>query len=225
MLRKILAEIVPGQIRVVADTEIALEAAFGQGPGVIVIAGTGSIAYGRDENGKTARAGGWGFAISDEGSAHWTGRLAVAAILRATDMTGGAAEDVLRQDFVAALCRPWGVSSVADLARAANSIPPPDFAALFPAVAASKDVLALELQSSAGKELARLAAIVTRRLFVPYSVTNVPVAMVGGVFRHSIRAKSDFYNELRNLDPRAEINPQIVEPFYGALEIARRAAT
>ena len=60
---------------------IALEAAFGSGPGVIVIAGTGSIAYGRNREGQTARAGGWGFAISDEGSGHWIGRTAVAAAI------------------------------------------------------------------------------------------------------------------------------------------------
>ena len=64
---------------------IALEAAFGSGPGVIVIAGTGSIAYGRNREGQTARAGGWGFAISDEGSGHWIGRTAVAAAIGAWD--------------------------------------------------------------------------------------------------------------------------------------------
>ena len=72
-LRKIMAETLPGEIEVVGDMQIALAAAFGAGPGVIVIAGTGSIAYGRDAQGGTARAGGWGFAISDEGSAHWIG--------------------------------------------------------------------------------------------------------------------------------------------------------
>ncbi len=72
-VRKIVAEIIPGEIEVVGDMEIALAAAFGKGPGVIVIAGTGSIVFGRDAQGKVARAGGWGFAISDEGSAHWIG--------------------------------------------------------------------------------------------------------------------------------------------------------
>ncbi len=68
---------------------IALEAAFGSGPGVIVIAGTGSIAYGRNAEGQTARAGGWGFAISDEGSGHWIGRTAVAAAIGAWDEDPG----------------------------------------------------------------------------------------------------------------------------------------
>jgi glucosamine kinase len=86
LVRRIIADLVPGetqpsQIRVVGDNVIALEAAFGGGPGVIVIAGTGSIAYGRNREGQTARAGGWGFAISDEGSGHWIGRTAVAAAI------------------------------------------------------------------------------------------------------------------------------------------------
>ena len=87
-VRKMVAEIISGEIEVVGDMEIALTAAFGEGPGVIVIAGTGSIAFGRDAQGRTARAGGWGFAISDEGSAHWIGRAAVRAVLRAADQVG-----------------------------------------------------------------------------------------------------------------------------------------
>ncbi len=91
MVRGTVSEIISGEvkpgkiktseIKVVGDNVIALEAAFGSGPGVIVIAGTGSIAYGRNRDGQTARAGGWGFAISDEGSGHWIGRAAVAAAL------------------------------------------------------------------------------------------------------------------------------------------------
>ena len=69
VVRGIVAEVIPGKIEIVGDMQIALEAAFGTGPGVIVIAGTGSIAYGRDADGRTARAGGWGFAVSYEGSA------------------------------------------------------------------------------------------------------------------------------------------------------------
>ena len=83
IVRRLLAEILPTPIDVVGDMEIALDAAFDTGPGIVVIAGTGSIAYGRDRQGRTARAGGWGFAIGDEGSAHWIGRAAVSAVLRA----------------------------------------------------------------------------------------------------------------------------------------------
>src|SRR5208282_5946618 len=88
-IRSILAELTPeiahANIEIVGDTVIALEAAFGAGPGVIAIAGTGSIVYGRDAAARTARAGGWGFAISDEGSGHWIGRRSISAILSARD--------------------------------------------------------------------------------------------------------------------------------------------
>jgi glucosamine kinase len=224
IVRQFLAEIIATPVDVVGDMQIALEAAFAAGPGVIVIAGTGSIAYGRDRQGTTARAGGWGFAIGDEGSAHWIGRAAVSAVLRASDRACGTAENILHGKFVTALCKVWGVTSLADLAQAANSIPPPDFAALFPVVAASQDVLALQVLSSAGRELAEIAAVVANRLFPKDETGPVPVAMTGGVFRHAVLTRGDFYNELRQLDPRVEINPRLVEPVEGALSMARRAA-
>jgi N-acetylglucosamine kinase-like BadF-type ATPase len=223
-VRGFLAEILSSPIEVVGDMEIALEAAFGEGPGVVVIAGTGSIAYGRDRQGKTLRAGGWGFAIGDEGSAHWIGREAIAAVLRASDLTSGTPEDVFHSDLSVALCKTWGVNSLPDLARAANSVPPPDFSALFPAVAASKNILALQVLSAAGRELAHTAAVVIRRLFPSDEMGAVPVATTGGVFRHASLVRSDFYNELRKIDVRVEINPQVIEPVEGALRMARRAA-
>jgi glucosamine kinase len=223
MVRAALAPILPTAVTVVGDMEIALDAAFDTGPGVIVIAGTGSIAYGRNRQGTTARAGGWGFAVGDEGSAHWIGRVAVNAVLRASDRNYATPESILHSQFADALCKAWGVTSLADLARAANSVPPHDFAELFPAVAESKDVLALQVLSNAGKELAELAADVVRRLYPKADTAPVPVAMAGGVFRHATMTKGDFYHELRELDPRVQISPQVVEPVEGALRMARRA--
>jgi glucosamine kinase len=223
-VRRCLAEILTVPIDVVGDMQIALEAAFDDGPGVIVIAGTGSIAYGRDPQGSTVRAGGWGFAVGDEGSAHWIGRTAVNAVLRASDPRDGTPESKSPQasPLAAALCKAWGVSLLADLARAASSIPPPDFAALFPAVAASHDDLAAQVLTMAGRELAQVAAVVMRRLFAEGHIASVPVAMTGGVFRHAPLVRQVFYNELRSLDPRVEVNPQVVEPVEGALRMARR---
>jgi glucosamine kinase len=226
VVRRSLAEILTTSIDVVGDMQIALEAAFDAGPGVIVIAGTGSIAYGRNPQGTTLRAGGWGFAIGDEGSAHWIGRAAVNAVLRASDPRNGIPESNSSQasPLAAAIRKAWGVSSVADLARAANSIPAPDFAALFPAVAASRDDLAAQVLTKAGRELAQVAAVVLRRLFAEEHTAPVLAAMTGGVFRHSPLVRQVFYNELRSLDPRVEMNPQVVEPVEGALRMARRGA-
>ena len=114
--------------------------------------------------------------------------------------------------------------SLADLARAANSIPPPDFAALFPAVAASEDELARQVLTRAGNELAQVAVVVVNRLFPKDDASPVRVAMTGGVFRHAPLVRQVFYNELRRLEPCAEVNPQVIEPVEGALRMARRAA-
>ena len=225
-VRNILSALLPTPIDVVGDMQIALEAAFDAGPGVIVIAGTGSIAYGRDPQGNTLRAGGWGFAIGDEGSAHWIGRAAVSAVLRAADRSAGAWDSSRPSPdstLAAALLKAWNVDSLPDLARAGNAMPPPNFAALFPAVAASPDDLAAQVLTRAGSELAQLAAVVLRRLFAEAHSAPVPVAMTGGVFRHAPLVRQVFYNELRALDSRAEVSPQVVEPVEGALRLARQA--
>jgi len=226
-VRRILADLLPSPIAVVGDMEIALEAAFGAGPGVVVIAGTGSIAYGRNAHGRTARAGGWGFAIGDEGSAHWIGREAVKAVLRAADSTDGTAEALARlQDSpcTAAILNAWRVGTIDDLARAANAIPPPDFAALFPAVCGCADDSVAQILAQAGAELAQLAALVMHRLFPKTEAAAVPVAVTGGVFRHAPVVFEIFYNKLRALDPRVAISREIVEPVEGALRLARRTS-
>jgi N-acetylglucosamine kinase-like BadF-type ATPase len=218
VVREILAEVLKTPIDVVGDMQIALEAAFDTGPGVIVIAGTGSIAYGRDRDGKTARAGGWGFEIGDEGSAHWIGREAVRMVLRESDRNQ---TELGESSLVKGLYKTWGVGSFLDLARAANSVPPPDFAALFPAVADSQHEIGRQVLREAGRELAQVASAVIQRLFAKEE-TSVPVAMIGGVFRHAEIARQVFYNELRKTDPRVEVNPVVVDPVEGALRIARR---
>jgi N-acetylglucosamine kinase-like BadF-type ATPase len=220
---KIIAEVIAGEIEVVGDMQIALQAALGAGPGVIVIAGTGSIAYGRDAQGKTARAGGWGFAISDEGSAHWIGRKAVAAVLRAADE---AADDRAAQQtplLFREMKSIWKVESFEHLARTANTNP--DFASLLPAVVAAADAgdeLAEQVLREAGRELAQLVGIVVRRLFMGDNAV-IPLAMAGGVFRYAPLMREVFCAAVHTLDPRLELNGQVVDPVAGALGMARRA--
>jgi N-acetylglucosamine kinase-like BadF-type ATPase len=221
VVREIVAQLLPAPIIVVGDMEIALEAVFALGPGVVINAGTGSFAYGRDREGRTLRAGGWGFAIGDEGSAHWIGRSVVAALLRATDRDPKAAESRLAES----LLQIWQLNSVLDLARRANSIPPPNFAALFPAAISSDDRIAQDTLKAAGNELADLAATVIGRLFPGDEQVPVPVGITGGVFRHSEVVRENFYNGLRGLYPRTQVNLQVVDPVEGALRMARRTAS
>lgn len=215
-IERIVCEICHCPVHVVGDMVIALGAAFGSGPGTIVIAGTGSIAYGRDLNGQTARAGGWGFAISDEGSGQWIGRNAVTRALRSYDEGQPSA-------VLAAILREWPLMSVDDLVSAANAVPPPDFSRLFPAVLATADAgdeVARSILAEAGVELAELGKLVISRLF-PEPVSATPVAMTGGVFRQSALVRQAFYNQIRAVFPAALINPTVVEPVLGAMEMAR----
>jgi N-acetylglucosamine kinase-like BadF-type ATPase len=202
---------------VVGDMVIALEAALPDQPGVIALAGTGSIAYGRNHR-ETARAGGWGFRISDEGSGHWIGQAAVAAVMRAHD----AARETTLFDRIA---REWTISSREELVVKANDNTASDFAALFPVVqkaAAAHDEVAEEIMRRAGAELAQLALAVLRRLWNPGDPVRVAVA--GGVFANSSQVRTAFYSALHAEWPRTAVNFQISEPVVGALWMARRVA-
>jgi N-acetylglucosamine kinase-like BadF-type ATPase len=232
-IRNILAELMgvtPVSIEVVGDAEIALEAAFGAGPGVIAIAGTGSIAYGRDAAGRIVRAGGWGFAISDEGSGHWIGRRAISAVVNAHDQGGETA-------LAAMILRAWKITTFDELVQQANSTPPPDFPRLFPVVlraADEGDAIARDLLEQAGAKLANLAAIVVRRLapqtFVAEpaaaplarAVLPVAVAMTGSVFRQSSVVRQIFYNTLEQNFPGIDVRQDLADPVQGALARARQ---
>jgi glucosamine kinase len=216
IMRRIVADTVSGQIEIVGDMVIGLHAAFGRGPGIVVIAGTGSIAYGRNSAGNVARAGGWGFAVSDEGSGYWIGRAAVNAGLRAVDQ----GEDV--SPLLKAIMKVWNVENRDSVVISANASPAPDFAALFPAVLAAAnagDVLAASVLGRAGSELAALTKIVLGRLFS--DADTVPVAMSGGVFANSALVREVFYNELRVHFPQVVVGEKIAEPARGALDLAR----
>lgn len=227
-VRALIAEVVAAEIEVVGDMQIALQAALGAQSGVVVIAGTGSIAYGRDAQGNTSRAGGWGFAISDEGSAHWIARTAIAALLRAADESGEERDTPHSSPLFREINRIWSVESLDQLARAANTNP--DFAVLLPAVIAAAnagDEVARKILTQAGRELAELAAIVVRRLFPECKLDNrdaIPLAMVGGVFRYALTVRQVFCDTLRQLDPRLEVLGNVIDPVEGALLIARKGS-
>jgi N-acetylglucosamine kinase-like BadF-type ATPase len=236
-IRGILGEIIPEgvstKIEVVGDTVIALEAAFGAGPGVIAIAGTGSIAYGCDADGNTARAGGWGFAVSDEGSGHWIGRRAISAILSANDQGRETA-------LTAMVFQAWKIATVDELVQLANSTPPPDFPRLFPVVlraASEGDTVAGDLLADAGAKLAELAAIVVRRLarhvsasgfaagslpIAALSIATLPIGTTGSVFRQSAAVRQVFCDILQRDFPGIDVKHDLANPVEGALARAKR---
>jgi glucosamine kinase len=218
ILTELTSETASTRIEVIGDNVIALEAAFGVGPGVIAIAGTGSIVYGRDAAGHTARAGGWGFAISDEGSGHWIGRSAISAILNARDQG-------LETALTAMLLHAWKLETIDELVQQANATPPPDFPRLFPLVlraADEGDAIARDLLADAGAKLADLAAIVIRRLRPSSASDLLPLAMTGSVFRQSQQVRQVFYNTLQADFSGIEIRRDLADPVEGALARARQ---
>lgn len=215
-IRAILAEVTTAPVDVVGDTVTTLEAAFGPGPGIVAIAGTGSIVYGRDTNGNVARAGGWGFAVSDEGSGHWIGRRAVSAVLDARDAG-------LDTALAPALLSEWDCASPEELVQMANATPPPEFPRLFPVVlrvADRGDSTARSILDEAAAHLVRLTVMVIRRL-VPHP-PYAPVAISGSVFRQSPRIQEVFYNNLQKTFPGLEARRDPVEAVDGALALARK---
>lgn len=216
LIQRLLIEIIGGAIEVIGDMEIALESAFGGGPGIVLIAGTGSIAFGRNDRGESLRAGGWGRMISDEGSGHWIVIEALRASLRAYD--AGYNPRLLRK-----LMEALGARSVHDLAVRVNANAAQDFASHFPVVLAAAeagDPIATDLLDRAGRELAVPVSAIATQLFPGFG--QVRVATHGGVFATSGRVKIAFTAELKALSPRAGVVDIAIDPALGALNRARR---
>lgn len=214
LVQRLLIEILGGAIEVIGDMEIALEDAFQGGPGIVVIAGTGSIVYGKNDRGEHTRCGGWGRIVSDEGSGHWIGVEAIRAALRAHDAGDHSA---LLRDLMAEL----GAGTVHDLVVRVNANPPPDFATLFPTVLAASehgDPQAVSVLERAGCELANTGAIAVSKLFAN---NNASVATHGGVFTGSATVKQAFAQHLRALCPQALVVETTIDPALGALQRAR----
>ncbi len=213
-----LAEQFPGAIAQVAtDNEIALEAATGAGPGVVLISGTGSIAYGRNAAGETARAGGYGPWIGDEGSAFDIGRRAIGASLRARDEAVGL--PLLGEMILAGLvCRDW--DEVLEL-----TLKSPDeiFPKLFPVVVAAADqgdMSAREILFTSAIGLGNLAMMVIRRLGM--RELQFPVVKCGGVFGHSEILDTLLDSVLASGALNATLSTLEVSPAVGAARMASR---
>lgn len=162
-------------VQVVSDIELACRAHFAPGEGVLVYAGTGSIAAFIDAHGTLHRAGGRGPVIDDAGGGHWIAREALRQVWRAEDETPGArARSPLAQRLSQAIggddwtaTRQWVHGATrGELGTLALAV----------AAAAQEDPAALALLHAAGTELARLAQALRHR-FGP-----LPVALAGRVF-------------------------------------------
>jgi N-acetylglucosamine kinase-like BadF-type ATPase len=206
-------------VRVTTDLEIALDAAFGAGEGIILLAGTGSAAFGRDANGRTARAGGRGPWFSDEGSTFDVGRRALRAVALAEEHRGPA---TALSDRIFALhqCRGWD-----QLLDEVSKNPDAVFPKTFPLVAElaeQGDAVASGILSLAAESLAELAACVANEL--GWRDRDVPVARVGGAFGRSKYFDSAVDSALKKAVPRERSVAVLVFPAEAAVRMAVRLA-
>ena len=197
------------------DAAVTLAAALGESEGIIVIAGTGSIAFGRNRHGGILRVGGWGNQFDDAGSGYDMGRKAIAAALRAHDGRGKATS------LAPAICRDLQISRITEAVPL--SLTPQKIAALFPLVqqqASAGDVVARRLCREAAGDLAELATTIITRL--RWKRRAIPVFCSGGIFRSSSLIRRAFTRRIHEHAPRAHIALLKREPVEGALILARQ---
>ena len=204
------------EIIVQGDGEIALTDAFGSGPGVILISGTGSIAYGRSPNRVLARCGGWGPAFGDEGSGAWIGRKALAIVAAAADgrepqtaLTGAvltAAQVNEPQELI-----PWGIAAT-----------PRELAALAPVVfnvASAGDIRANSLVGLAVEELVLHIRALALNLFGDERAA-IPVAFSRGLLHKGSFIRKKLEQRLKSAVPGAQVRPAEIIAARGAVKAA-----
>lgn len=205
------------KVLVVNDALVALEAGAPGIPGVVVIAGTGSIAYGRNERNEAARAGGWGYMLGDEGSGYWIGRAALRAVLRESDRRGPAtlltglllnyygvarAQDLIHQVYHGTL-RPAAIAALAQCVQGAFS---------------DGDPVAIGILRGSADQLESSALSVARRLEIVGS--EFPFVLSGGMFRAVPWLEEELSRRLPLASPRSRTVLLNVEPAAGAVRLA-----
>ena len=209
------------RVVVVNDALVALVAGAGEQPGVVIVAGTGSIAYGVDATRHACRAGGWGYLLGDEGGGFWIGRAALSAIVREFDGRGPATrltELVLAEMHLATpselihaiydrgLQRPL-VAGLADVVQQAML---------------AGDAVAAHILARAAEELVGAAASVVTRLGMRGDV--FPTILAGGIFRAIPALSADVCARMAEVAPRSEVRRLEAEPAQGAVTLALAAA-
>jgi glucosamine kinase len=200
------------------DAAIALGDAFDGGPGIIILAGTGSIAYGRGIDGSLARCGGWGSVFGDEGSGAWIGKRALGVVAAAADgrepptaLTGSiltAAEVGTPDDLI-----PWAI--------AAGTTTIATLAPVVIATAAAGDARANAIVSLAAEELVVHVRALALRLFGDERAA-IPVALSGGLLKKGSLLRKRLEQRIRSAVPGAQLRTAEIIPARGAVRLAIR---
>ncbi|MGH9408797.1 MAG: BadF/BadG/BcrA/BcrD ATPase family protein [Vicinamibacterales bacterium] len=205
------------RVLVVNDALVALEAGAPASAGVVVIAGTGSIAYGRNDRNEAARAGGWGYMLGDEGSGYWIGRAALRAVLRQADRRGPNTE------LTGLLLAYFAVERAQDLIHHVyqGTLKPGAIAALAQCVYAGfqhGDEVSIGILREAADQLESSAISVARRLDL--AGTDFPFVLAGGMFRAIRWLHGELDRRLTTALPGSRTALLGVEPAVGAIRLA-----
>ena len=202
-------------VRVGTDVQAAFHDAFGAGPGVVVVAGTGSVVLGAAQDGRRLQVGGWGGVMGDDGSGYRIGVSALRAIARAAD--GRAPPTAL----TAAVLDHLGLARPRDLPAWAESAAKADIAALAPLAirtARSGDAAAQTIVRRALDALGDQLSAAIRQLFPSASDTPPPVALAGGLIAPDGPLRDDMEHLVASAGGR--LLPRTVTPERGAARLA-----
>ncbi|HSS21461.1 MAG TPA: BadF/BadG/BcrA/BcrD ATPase family protein [Pyrinomonadaceae bacterium] len=218
-MRESLLSLGIGEVVVVGDADIALYGATEGEPGLIVIAGTGSICCGSNARGKTSCAGGWGPIAGDEGAGAWISRRALRAIAHAVDGRGRATA------LTSAACAYFHVSDPIDLSTAIYSPTITNerlagFGRMVIKAAKAKDAVAREILCEGGRELGIAASAVIRNLKLERETFQV--GYVGGIFDAAGElVLASLRDEVSQLAPKAYLAPPRFSPAVAAARMAQ----
>ncbi len=206
-----------GKIYVDSDAIIALAGAFGTKPGIILISGTGSICFGKNQQGQMVRSGGWGYLLGDEGSGYFIGNNAIIAALK--DFDGRGERTRLLPEIVSF----FQVKSIEEIIpliyqNKITRVQIADLAPLVFRVAAEGDFIAEEIIKRTGKELGILARAVAVKL--GFEGEEINVALIGSIFKQKDYLINHISKELFEISWNISIKEPMFEPSVGAALMA-----
>jgi glucosamine kinase len=206
---------------VVGDHIIALDAAFQGGPGILQIAGTGSNCIGRAPNGTFETAGGWSSRLGDEGSGYWIGVNSIRGALHALDREEPCG-------IIPAVMKIWGTKDMDEFINLGDGTPPPDFAALAPAInelAEAGDAVAVDTLQQAATDLVEFVLLVRSKLRRKHGIREeIPVAWTGSVIAKMDLVREQFFAGLHEAAPGMPAGTEEVVALKGAIWRAERMA-
>ena len=206
---------------VITDAEIALYATTRGKPGLVVIAGTGSICLGKNETGQIAISGGWGPLAGDEGGGVGIAQQALHSVAKASD---GRGEPTRLSQKAAEYFRASGPENliVAIYSPQVDNSRIAGFARLVVETAQSGDLVAVEILQDAGRELGLAACAVIEKLKL--SRRKIPIGCVGSVFNAGELLTEPMLEKVQECAPLAYLTEPMMPPAHAAALMAYHTA-